>query len=166
MTIILEEGYQTNLGELLALLGHQVENLNWLVTDLRCLSLGDWPPLIEIWESQSYDSEPYYSVVPGKMLYETFVGRDLQVVWGVFCGVNGDVPAIPLEKLPYADGNRRIWTEPEAFQLAGSEIEIIAFDSTFTLMKFRDESLGLQFLESFHGGRIVQSPDDMLKSYQ
>jgi len=105
-------------------------------------------------------------VVPGKTLYETFVGRDLQVVWGVFCGVAGDVPAIPLEELPYADGNRRIWTEPEAFQLAGSEIEIIAFDSTFTLLKFRDENVGHQFLAALLTGRIIQSPDDMLTSYQ
>lgn len=164
MTIILEEGYQTYLRELLPLLRSQVENLNWVVTNLECW--GEPSPLIESWQSQSYDLEPYYSVVRGKVLYETFAGRDLQVVWGVFCGIAGDVPAIPLEELPYADGNRRIWTEPEAFQLAGSEIEIIAFDSTFTLLKFRDESLGLQFLESFPDGRIVQSPDDMLKSYQ
>ncbi|GAA4000106.1 hypothetical protein GCM10022408_08910 [Hymenobacter fastidiosus] len=131
MTIILEEGYQTNLGTLLLPLRQQVENLNWLVTELQCLSLGDWPPLIDTWQSESYNSVPYYSVVPGKIVYETFAGREIQVVWGIFCGVAGNVPTIPLEEVPYADGNRQIWTEPEAFQLASSEIEIVAFDSTF-----------------------------------
>ncbi|WP_345071268.1 hypothetical protein [Hymenobacter fastidiosus] len=37
---------------------------------------------------------------------------------------------------------------------------------TFTLVKFRDERLGRQFLEAFPDGRIVQNPDDMLKSCQ
>lgn len=166
MTILLEEGYQTNLSAVMASFRQQVETLNWLVTDLRCLSLGDWPPLIEVWESQSYDLEPYYSVVPGKTLYETFAGRNLQVVWGVFCGLAGDIPALASDEIPYADGNPRIWSEPESFQVAGSAIEIIAFDSSFTLLKFRDESFGLELLESFPNGRIIQSPDDMLKSYQ
>jgi hypothetical protein len=36
MTIILEEGYQTHLSELLPPIQLQVERLNWLVTDLQC----------------------------------------------------------------------------------------------------------------------------------
>ncbi len=166
MTIILEEGYQTNLGALLIPLRQQIESLNWLVSDLRCLSLGNWSPLIETWESQSYDSEPSYSIVLGKELYETFAEQDIQVVWGIFCGVAGDIPTIPFEKVPYADGNPHIWTEPKTFQLASSQIEIVAFDSTFTLVKFRDENLGYEFLSVFPDGRIIQNPDDMLKSYQ
>lgn len=82
-------------------------------------------------------------------------------MWGVFCGIAGNIPTVPLEEVPYADGNRQIWTEPEKFQLEGSEIEIIAFDSSFTLVKFRDESLVRQFLEAFPSGRIVQGPNDM-----
>jgi hypothetical protein len=166
MTIILEEGWQTELGRILLPLRQQVENLNWLVTGLQCLSLGDWPPLIETWEWESYHSESCYSVVPGKTLYETFAGQEVQVVWGVFCGICGAIPAMPLEEVPYADGNRRIWTEPEAFQLAASSMEIVAFDSSFTLVKLRDESLGSLFLEAFPSSRIVQSPNDMLRSYQ
>ncbi|MDO7876574.1 hypothetical protein Q5H93_17650 [Hymenobacter sp. ASUV-10] len=164
MTIILQEGYQSYLSELLPPLRQQVEQLNWLVTDLRCW--GKYSPLIETWQAQSYDAAPYYSVVPGKTFYEAFVGWDMQVVWGVFCGVVGDIPAVPPEEVPYADGNRRIWSEPEAFQLAGSEIEIVAFDGTFTLLKFRDETVGRQFLEAFPTGRVVRTPDDMLQSYQ
>ncbi|MGI4863302.1 MAG: hypothetical protein ACRYFZ_05215 [Janthinobacterium lividum] len=105
-------------------------------------------------------------MVLGKELYETFAGQDIQVVWGVFCGVAGDIPTMPFGKVPYADGNPRIWTEPNTFQLAGSKIEIVAFDSTFTLVKFRDENLGYEFLSVFPDGRLIQNPDDMLKSYQ
>jgi hypothetical protein len=164
MTIILEEGHQTHLSELLPPIQVQVERLNWLVTDLQCW--GDYSPPIDAWQAQSYDAVPYYSVVTGKTLYEAFVGWDMQVVWGVFCGVAGDVPVSLPDEVPYADGNRRIWSEPEVFQLANSEIEIIAWDGTFTLLKFRDEALGRQFLEAFPNGRIIRSPDDMLKSHQ
>ena len=105
-------------------------------------------------------------MVPGKILYEEFVGRDLQVIWDVFCGVAGDILTLPLEDVPYADGNRRIWTNPQDFQLAGSEIEITALDSTFTLLKFQNEGLGRLFLEAFPVGRIIRTSDDVLKSYR
>ena len=164
MTIILEEGYQTYLSKLLPSIRQQVESLNWVVTGLQCW--GDYSPPIEAWQVQSYDAAPYYSVVPGKTLYEAFAGWEMQVVWGVFCGVAGDIPTLVPDEVPYADGNPRIWSEPGAFQLVGSEIEIIAFDSSFTLLNFRNETVGHQFLEAFPDGRIIQSADDMLKSYQ
>ncbi len=102
--------------------------------------------------------EHYYSyiVVPGKTLYDTIVGKDLQIVWGVFCGVPGNVPELSKDEVPYADGNRKLWTEPESFQLAYSEIEIVCFDSSATIVKFRDEELGRQFLESFPDGEIMR----------
>ncbi|WP_135531997.1 hypothetical protein [Hymenobacter wooponensis] len=163
MTILLKEGYQTYLNKLLLPIREQVEKLNWLVTGLECW--GEYSPSIETWQAKG-DSKPYYSVVSGEKFYEAFVGWNMQVIWGVFCGIVGDIPAIPAEEVPYADCNRRIWCEPEAFQLTVSAIEIIAFDSTFTLLNFRDEKLGFQFLESFPKGRIIRTPDDMLTSYQ
>jgi hypothetical protein len=75
----------------------------------------------------------------------------------VFCGILGEVPTIPDDELPYADGNRQLWTEPEAFQLANSKIEIVCFDSSLTLVKFRDDSLGYQFLQLFPEGQILRN---------
>ncbi|UPL48196.1 hypothetical protein [Hymenobacter sublimis] len=168
MTILLEDPlqfrWQTDLGRLLPSIRQQVEELSWVISNLQCLHLQGVVPAVIDWEKQM---EYYYSytVVSGKMLYDTFVDKGIQVVWGVFCGISGKVSDLAPNEVPYADGNRELWTEPEGFQLVASEIEIVAFDSSFTLVKFRDESLGRQFLEAFPNGRIVQSPDDMLKSY-
>jgi len=72
--------------------------------------------------------------------------------------VLGSVPDVPTQEVPYVNGNRLLWTEPEAFQLAASQIEIVCFDSTLTLVKFRDESIARQFLETFPDGQILRNP--------
>ncbi|MDU0371952.1 hypothetical protein ACFPAF_16240 [Hymenobacter endophyticus] len=165
MTILLEEGWQTDLGRILPAIRPQIEELNWIISNLECWHLNEFVPMVEVWQSQM---EHYYSyaVVSGKTLYDTIANQGVQVVWGVFCGITGDVPNLTVDEVPYADGNRQIWTEPEVFQLAASEIEIIAFDSTFTQVKFRDESLGYHFLRAFPEGRIIRTPDDLLTSHQ
>ena len=164
MTILLEEGWQTDLGRILPAIRPQVEELNWVISNLHCWHLKDFIPAVANWEGKQ--DKCNYVVVPGKTLYDTMANRSVQVVWGVFCGIAGEAPDLAADEVPYADGNRQIWTEPEVFQLVASEIEIVAFDSTFTLAKFRDESLGRQFLEAFPQGRIIRTPDDMLTSYQ
>lgn len=164
MTILLEEGWQTDLGRILPAIQPQIERLNWVISNLMCWHLQEFVPTVEVWQNQT--EEYYYTVVSGKTLYDTMASQGVQVVWGVFCGIAGNIPNLAADEVPYADGNRQIWTEPEVFQLADAEIEIVAFDSTFTLMKFRDESLGHQFMEAFPEGRIIRTPDDMLTSYQ
>lgn len=155
MTILLKDTarlrWQTDLSRLLPPIRQQVESLNWLITELQCWHIdGEWPAVIPDWE----EANPY-AAADGRTLYETFAGRDLQVVWGVFCGVQGNVPTITDSEIPFADGNRKLWTEPETFLLAASELEIICFDSTLTFVKFRDEELGNQFLHEFPGEQIM-----------
>ncbi|RSK51457.1 hypothetical protein [Hymenobacter rigui] len=160
MTILLENPpqfrWQTDLGRLLPALRPQVEELSWIISNLQCLHLGENIPMVAGWEDQM---KHYYSyaVVPGKTLYEAMVGKDIQVVWGVFCGVSGEVPNLSNEEVPYADGNGELWTKPESFQLAASEIEVVCFDSDITLIKFRDEKLGYRFLEVFPDGQILRN---------
>jgi len=50
MIILLEEGYQTYLNELLPPIRQQVEKLNWLVTGLQCWGWSEDSP-IETWQS-------------------------------------------------------------------------------------------------------------------
>ncbi|RSK45771.1 hypothetical protein [Hymenobacter perfusus] len=165
MTILLEEGWQTDLDRILPVIRPQIEKLNWVISNLECWHLKEFVPMLEAWQSKMEHSYSY-TVVSGKTLYDTMANQSVQVVWGVFCGIAGDVPDLADDEVPYADGNRQIWTEPEVFQLAASEIEIVAFDSTFTQVKFRDESLGHQFLQAVPQSRIILTPDDMLTSYQ
>lgn len=160
MTIQLAETnqlrWQTDLSMLLQPLQQQIVSLNWLVADLEYFFLDErLPQSIEGLVADEHDS---YDIISGKELYNSIDNRDIQVVWGVFCGVVGDVPNLQEDKIPYADGNKQLWAEPEAFQLQASEIEIVCVDSSLTLIKFRDEELGNQFLETFTDGQIIKNP--------
>lgn len=158
MTILLDElpefRWQTDLGRLLPAIRQQVEKLTWVISNLQCLHIGGLIPTVAEWEEQM-EHHYSYTIVSGKMLYDTMADTDIQVVWGVFCGVMGNVLDLSKDEVPYADGNRELWTKPEAFQLAASEIEIVCFDSDVTLVKFRDENIGRQFLEVFSDGKIL-----------
>ncbi len=152
--------WQTDFERLLAPLRQQIEPLNWLITDLRYHFIDDQlPQRISAWDI-GWETEKQFAVVAGKALWESVADRDIQVVWGVFCGVLGEMPGVPNDELPYADGNRQMWNEPEAFCLAASEIEIMCWDSSLTWIKFRDESLGYQFLQLFTEGQILRNPID------
>ncbi|GAB2769017.1 hypothetical protein HNQ93_000252 [Hymenobacter luteus] len=161
MTILLEDPpqfrWQTDLDRLLPTIRQPVEELNWVVSNLQCWHLKEFVPTVAAWEAQM---EHYYSytVVSGKTLYDTFVDKNIQVVWGVFCGISGNLPDLSKDEVPYADGNRELWTEPESFQLTASEIEIVCWDSHITWVKFRDESQGDEFLKAFPGGQILRNP--------
>jgi hypothetical protein len=150
--------WQTDFERLLAPLRQQIEPLNWLITDLRYHFIDDQQPhRIPTWDIE-WGTEKQFSIVSGKELWEAVANRDIQVVWGVFCGALGEIPGMPDSELPYADGNKQMWTEPEAFHLATSEIEIVCWDSSLTWVRFRDENLGHQFLQLFPEGQIMQNP--------
>jgi hypothetical protein len=162
MTIQLKKNsrfrWQTDFERLLAPLRQQVEPLNWLITDLQYHFIDDQQPRrISDWEVD-WGTEKQFAVVPGKELWESVANRDIQVVWGVFCGVLGEMPSVPEDELPYADGNKQMWSEPETFQFATSQIEIVCWDSSLTWIKFRDEGLGHYFLQVFPEGQILQNP--------
>lgn len=157
MTILLDDSpqfrWQTDFGRLLLPIKRQIEPLEWLVTDLQYHFIDDQlPRIVSAWETAEL-----FVTVSGVALYQAVANRDIQVVWGVFCGVAGKVPDLSDDQVPYADGNRELWTEPEAFLLPQSEIEIVCFDSTVTLVKFRDEALGQQFLEVFPEGKTLRN---------
>jgi hypothetical protein len=149
--------WQTDFERLLASIKQQIEPLNWLITDLRYHFIDDQEPQqISAWDIE-WGTEKQFTVVSGQELWLSVANRDIQVVWGVFCGVLGDIPSLPDDKLPYADGNRQMWAEPESFQLTNAEIVIICWDSALTWVKFRDEKLGNQFLQVFPEGQILRN---------
>lgn len=162
MTIQLEDTtqfrWQTDFERLLAPIRQHVEPLNWLITDLRYHFIDDQEPQrILAWDID-WGTEKRFAVVSGEELWLSVANRDIQVVWGVFCGVVGEMPNLPDDELPYADGNRQMWVEPESFQVANAQIEIICWDSALTWVKFRDEKLGNAFLQLFPEGQILQNP--------
>ena len=74
---------------------------------------------------------------------------DTQIVWGVFSAFNKTTKLdLNYEELPYAEGNDSIWSNGN-LQLKESEIEIIAFDSSYTIVKFTNNELSKKFKDFF-----------------
>lgn len=95
----------------------------------------------------------------GFEFYEVLRTRENQYIWGVFSGFRGPIPEILFDKRPYADGNEDTWENPERFQIENAEMEIICFDSSCTILKFKNELLAQRILTQFPGSRILKPAD-------
>lgn len=149
MMIILENTYQlefqTELSKLITPFRDKFRSLNWLLTDLDYMIL---------------DAEEYGSVdklnlgekairLKGTELCDLVEKRKIQFVFGVLTGFNTEIPSVAEEDLPTADQNQEVWTEPKKFQIPSAEIEIICWDSSTTILKFKNNLLGQKFMQEF-----------------
>ncbi len=155
MTLIIKNTRQiefhTNLNEVVHPFRKEFASLNWLLTNQE-YTLLDYPEKGPI---DKLDHASDKIELTGSELLEIIESRHIQFIWGVFCGIRGNFPDIEDNELPYADGNTEIWTEPDQFLLAESEIEIICFDSSYTLVKFRERNLEERFKEKFTDAQIL-----------
>ncbi len=155
MTLILKNTKQvkfhTNLSEVVIPFKKEFASLNWLLTN-QVYTLLDYP---EKGLVRKLDHEAEKIEFTGPELLEIIENRSIQFIWGVFCGVKGNIPDIKNDKLPFADCNSEIWTNLDQFLLKESEIEIICFDSSYTIVKFRDKQLEVRFKEEFTDAQIL-----------
>lgn len=72
----------------------------------------------------------------GVELTEMIKDEDFQWIWGVFSAFPKEITKekVMNYKLPKADGNERIWQNPISLQHPFSVIEIIAWDSSMTIV--------------------------------
>ena len=72
-----------------------------------------------------------------------------QIIWGVISAVPKSFAVeVDTENLPFVEGNDLVW-ENGNLQVNNSEIEIIAFDSSYTIVKFTNQSLSEKFKNYF-----------------
>lgn len=159
MTIIIDEQqeFHSYLHIILKSILNEIRELNWL-----CNNVGisfDYLPFQETTASlklmEANFDYPRSCDLTGSEFYEILTKQQNQYIWGVFSAFRGLVPEIPIEKQPYADGNEEIWKKPEVFQTEDAEMEIICFDSTYTILKFKDESLAKRIMLEFPGSKIL-----------
>lgn len=157
MTIILENtnqiDFQTDLSKIIVPFRQKFINLNWLLTDLDFIVL-DSDKLGDVDKLNHDDSSIKYS---GQELNKIIDTRQIQFNWGVLTGFSGDIPEIPEDKLPFADQNDTLWTKPEEFQISSAEIEIICWDSSSTIIKFKDQNLADNFLSAYADSKVLKN---------
>lgn len=130
--------FHTNLKELLKPISQEIESFNWVISDLEFISEKEIP---------IHHDEDFF--VLSNQEFNEVINSNVQFIWGVISGFPKDEEIIIDEKnFPFAEGNDLIW-ENENFQIPNSTIEIIAFDSSYTIIKFKDKNLSNNFKKHF-----------------
>jgi hypothetical protein len=132
--------FHTNFEVLLKPIEDELSNLIWLTSDLEINTdkMSDLP---------INHSKDWFIITQDEM--EKIRKLDTQIVWGVFSAFDKSKKVdIDEQDLPFAEGNSKIW-ENNYFQNDITKIEIIAWDSSYTIVKFKDETLSDKFKEYF-----------------
>ena len=132
--------YHTNLNILLEPIKDDITDLKWLISDLDV-------------NTSEMEKLPINHEKDGFLIssqeMETICETNTQIVWGAFSGIdkNAELKTDKIE-FPYAEGNAEIWKNGN-LQVENSKIEIIAWDSLYTIVKFTNKKISDKFKEYF-----------------
>lgn len=130
--------FHTNLNEILKPISADLENYNWFLCDLDFMS--DSPLPI------NFDKD--YFILKNED-FQKIADSRTQIIWGVISAVPKSFAVeVDTENLPFVEGNDLVW-ENGNLQVNNSEIEIIAIDSSYTIVKFTNQSLSEKFKNYF-----------------
>jgi len=132
-------GCHTNLNNLLSKNWIDISDYNWLFSDLNVINYAGYEG-----KTLPLDfREDYF--LPSYDDFKKVVESDIQIIWGVISAVNkNESPIFDKTNLPYVEGNDLVW-ENNNFQVENSIFEITAWDSSYTIVKFKDKILSEKF---------------------
>jgi len=133
--------YHTNLNVLLEPIKEDIVNLKWLISDLEIST--------SVMEKLPINYEKDWFLISSEEM-RNICETNTQFVWGVFSGIDKDLK-LDVEKIevPYAEGNVEMWKNKN-LQLKKSKVEIIAWDSSYTIIKFTEKRMSKKFKEYFN----------------
>nr|WP_199083151.1 hypothetical protein [Pedobacter sp. ASV19] len=133
--------FHTHLKIILSPIIDDVKDLNWLISELEYHNTIPTKNL-------PVDYEHNYFILSPEQ-FKALVTADVQIIWGVILGIpNTHAIDVDQNNSPFVEFNDLIWKNgniqhPEAI------IEIICFDSGYTIVKFRDQGLSAKFKDYF-----------------
>ena len=134
--IVIEEGEQfyTDLKGILNMLGSSVTDYNWLISGYEC-----YPQDSDI--SKIFKGNPV--IISHSEMYRILEKENFQWIWGVFSAIKGDISKEEIfsHPIPFAEGNSNIWKVPVSIQHPLAEIEIVAWDSSESIVICKDDAL-------------------------
>lgn len=134
--VILKKGDKpfTLLKNLFLSINNIQKEFNWLITEFEC-----YP------RNQKYAEmlSGTYCWMTGNELTAMVECEDFQWIWGVFSAfpINFQKEHILEYKFPKADGNTELWQNPISMQHPLAEIEIIAWDSSMTIIICKNDAI-------------------------
>ncbi|CAD0006770.1 hypothetical protein [Flavobacterium chungangense] len=130
----------TNLNDLLNSSWINISEFNWVMSDLDVINFSK--------EQLPIDLKDDYSIITPENL-KKIVKTDSQIIWGVISAVKKtEEPIFDIKNPPFAEGNDDVWIN-DKFQVKNSSCEITAWDSSFTIVKFKDGELSKKFKAYF-----------------
>lgn len=128
--------YHTYLDLILEPIKDQIDNYNWIVTDIEMFSTIVTDPPVDM------DTD-YYILSPGE--FKRLVDCEVQFWWGIFLAVPVSKEIqLDINNLPFLEGNKLIWKNGN-LQYYTAEIEIDCIDSNYTIVKFSNQELSKKF---------------------
>lgn len=134
--------HYTHLDKVFKALDNEQINYNWLITNCEC-----YPENKETDKLLSQE----YCWLTGERLTRIVKEEPLQCVWAVLSGFKKDIPLSEVLKypLPYADGYKGFWENPISIQNPLASIEIVAFDSSLTLIFSDKKNIVDKFIKGY-----------------
>jgi hypothetical protein len=132
--------FHTHLNEVLKPIMDDIKDWSWLISDL------DYFP--DTVTNLPVDFEHDYFILSAKE-FQTLIDADPQIIWGVVLGIpNTSTIKVDEGNLPFAEFNELIWKNGN-IQHPDAVIEIVCFDSGYTIVKFKDQHLSDKFKAYF-----------------
>ncbi|HEX8017467.1 MAG TPA: hypothetical protein VF465_19725 [Flavobacterium sp.] len=133
--------YHTNLNDLLNSSWINISEFNWVMSDLDIVNFSK--------QELPIDLKDNYSIITSENLKE-IAEADSQIIWGIISAVKKpEKPIFDIKNPPFAEGNDDAWSN-DKFQVKNSSCEITVWDSSFTIVKFKDEELSKKFKAYFN----------------
>jgi len=129
--------FHTNLHEILKPIWEDLSEYNWVIADLDFMS-DDKIPL-------NFDHDYF---VFNKDEFEKLYLSRTQIIWGIISAVPKEIHLDFKLISTLSAEDEKAWKSNE-FLISESIVEIIAFDSSYTIVKFKDEKLSNIFKEYF-----------------
>ncbi|PXW16568.1 MULTISPECIES: hypothetical protein [Chryseobacterium] len=129
--------FHTNLQEVLKPIWDDLAIYKWILTDLDFISDQTLP--INFDEDYFVLDHPEF-----ELLYQS----NTQIIWGIISAVPNNIEPDTSAISILSAEDTSVW-ESNQFLIPESILEIIAFDSGYTIVKFKDKSLSDQFENYF-----------------
>ena len=132
--------FHTNLNKLLNSSWIEISEFNWVMSDLDVINFSGQKLPIDLTEN--------YSLVNPEN-FKNIVETKIQIIWGVISAVKKtEKPIFDKKNFPFVEGNDEVW-DNDKFQVQNSSFEITAWDSSYTIIKFKDAELSRRFKNYF-----------------
>lgn len=113
-----------------------ISEFKWILSDLDVINFTK--------KKLPIDFNKSFSVITSDN-FKKIIETDIQIVWGVISAINkSENPKFDKNNSPFVEGNDNVWIN-DNFQVENAIFEITAWDSSYTIIKFKDSELSKKF---------------------